>query len=567
MKNKEQFKALVEERAAAEREAAALRARRRKIALRSAVAVVLALIILPVGLHLLGSPDLGGLSNNDMQVPDAPMEDGKEPPVLDNRPEQAPDLPEGSDDEDGDWFDPEEEGTPQAPDKPGTTQKPEGPIDPIDPEGPTDPDDPEEPDDPTVPTPPYSDDQPGQDSPVLESITDPVKGIYALNHLVGLKREPVADRKADDAFLSAYYDFAVKLFQDSNASKSGDNHCFSPLSVMLALSMAANGADGQTLAEMEALLGGGLSVDELNATLRTWLTAMMQRKYSSSTLNAANSIWVREGIFKVNPAFLQTNANYYRSDFYEAPFDDSTADDINRWINHHTNGMIEKMVNEIDDQTMMYLINTLYLDAVWESKYRDEQLSEGIFHGTNGDSTVTMMYAVEDYVLSMDGAIGFSKAMDGYSFVAILPDEGIDIGDFVASLTAGQLQAFRGSSTRAEVHTKLPSFSYDSSISLTDLLKAYIPSAMNPLTADFSKMGETIHGDTLYIGNVQQDVSIKVGKNGIAAAAGTVVSLPTGAEPPRTLPVYEITLDRPFVYLITDNTTGLPIFMGVVEQV
>jgi serpin B len=80
-------------------------------------------------------------------------------------------------------------------------------------------------------------------------------------------------------------------------------------------------------------------------------------------------------------------------------------------------------------------------------------------------------------------------------------------------------------------------------------------------------MGETIHGDTLFIGNVQQDISIKVGKNGIAAAAGTIIDVPATALPPSTLPVYEITLDRPFVYLITDNTTGLPVFMGVVEQV
>ncbi|MBQ7354477.1 MAG: hypothetical protein IJW62_03045, partial [Clostridia bacterium] len=148
-----------------------------------------------------------------------------------------------------------EPGTTEDPD-PGTTEDP----------------------DPIVPGPPFTDEPPLTESPVLDSITDPVVGITAVNRLVGLKREEVADRKADDAFQRAYYDFAVKLFQDSNASKSGDNHCFSPLSVMLALSMAANGADGQTLAEMEALLGGGLSVDELNATQRTWLTAMMQRK-------------------------------------------------------------------------------------------------------------------------------------------------------------------------------------------------------------------------------------------------------------------------------------------------
>lgn len=549
MRNKEEFKALVEERAAAQRQAAVLLAHRRKIAIRSAVAVVLGLIILPIGVKLLGSPFLGGLSDADNQIQDelypAP-EDGKNPPIMEFEPGLTmpeEDLPIESPEEG-------EDADPAPPENPDVIE----------------PEDPKDPTDPNLP-PPYSDDQPDPESPVLESITDPVKGITAVNRLVGMKIETVDQRKVDEAFRKAYLDFAVTLFQDSNEIKTGSNLCFSPLSVMLALSMAANGADGQTLAEMEALLGGDLSIEELNATLRTWMDQMTQRKYSDSVLNAANSIWVRERIFKANRDFLQTNANYYRTDFYEAPFNDSTADDINLWIKHHTNGMIEKMVDEIDENTMMYLINTLYLDTVWTAKYRDDQLSDGIFHGTNGNVAATMMYAQEDYVLSMEGAIGFSKALDGYQFVAILPDEGTDIGDFVASLTAEKLQAFRGSSTRAEVHTKLPSFSYDSSIQLTDVLKPYIPTAMNPLLADFSQMGETIDGNTLFIGKVQQDTSIKVGKNGISAAAGTMINLPGTALPPSTLPVYEITLDRPFVYVITDNISGLPIFIGVVEQV
>lgn len=558
MRNNDEFKALVEEKAAAQKAAILVAARRRKMILSAvaSLAVCLAILLPVTGLLL-------PVAMAEDHIEDTPSTTQREACLLDSPGQIPPGSPPAAEDDQSSLTPPGEEES--APDM--------GEPDPGAPEEP-DPDVTEEPDpgttedpDPIVPGPPFTDDPPLTESPVLDSITDPVEGITAVNRLVGLKREEVADRKVDDAFQRAYYDFAVKLFQDSNAIKNANNHCFSPLSVMLALSMAANGADGQTLTEMEALLGGGLSVDELNATLRTWVTAMMQREYSISTLNAANSIWVREGVFNVNPTFLQTNANYYGTAFYEAPFDDSTADDINLWIKHHTNGMIEKMVDEIDDHTMMYLINTLYLDAVWMNKYRDEDQSEGVFHGTSGDSTVTMMYAQENYVLSMDGAIGFSKAMDGYQFIAILPDEGIDIDDFVASLTAEQLQTFRGSSTCAEVHTKLPSFSYDSSIDFTDLLKAYIPSAMNPLTADFSKMGETIHGDTLFIGNVQQDVSIKVGKNGIAAAAGTVITPPGEGGPPDPRPVYEITLDRPFVYLITDNITGLPVFMGVVEQV
>ena len=558
MRNNDEFKALVEEKAAAQKAAILVAARKRKMILSAVASLTVCLaILLPVTGLLLP------VAMAEDHIEDTPSTTQRETGLLDSPGHILQETPPAG--EDGQSGLPPPEVGENAPDfekpDPDVTEEPEpGTTEDPDPGTTEDPD-------PIVPGPPFTDEPPLTESPVLDSITDPVVGITAVNRLVGLKREEVADRKADDAFQRAYYDFAVKLFQDSNASKSGDNHCFSPLSVMLALSMAANGADGQTLAEMEALLGCGLSVDELNATLRTWIEQMTHRKYSESVLNAANSIWVREGVFNVNPAFLQTNANYYGTAFYEAPFDDSTADDINLWIKHHTNGMIEKMVDEIDDHTMMYLINTLYLDAVWMNQYRDEDLSEGVFHGTSGDSTVTMMYAEENYVLSMDGAIGFSKAMDGYQFIAILPDEGIDIGDFVASLTAEQLQAFRESRTWAEVHTKLPSFSYDSSIPLTDLLKAYIPAALNPLTADFSKMGETIHGDTLYIGNVQQDVSIKVGKNGIAAAAGTVIEPPGEGGTPDTRPVYHITLDRPFVYLITDNTTGLPVFMGVVEQV
>ncbi|MGM9647912.1 MAG: serpin family protein [Eubacteriales bacterium] len=391
--------------------------------------------------------------------------------------------------------------------------------------------------------------------------------IFADNLAMGYTREEIAERAADEAFRKAYMDFAVKIFQGADDIKTEDNICFSPLSAMLALAMTANGADGKTLAEMEALLCGDLSIDELNATLRTWVDRMLSRQFKESTFRVANSIWVKKGIFIPDPAFLQTNANYYGAEVYAAPFDDSTVDDMNLWIKQHTNGLIEKMIDEISPQTVMYLINTLYLKSVWWTPYLDNQVSEGVFHGTESDVTATMLSSREPCYLSMDGAKGFQKSMYGYTLVALLPDEGTDAGEFIASLTGEKLQAFLDSKSEADVRVEMPAFSYDSSIDLTQVLQSYIPTATGD-GADFSKMGETVSGNTLFIGKVQQDISITLNKNGISAAAGTVVDMEEeGGIPPFDVSIYYITLNRPFVYVILDDLTGLPVMMGVVEQI
>ncbi len=543
MRNNDEFKALVAEKAAAQKAAVIVAARRRKMILSGVATLALCIaILLPVtGLlpmlgqsaddHVTRGVNSGGEGMTTtqeerylgalQQFPALTDSDGVIPPAeTDAVPEMDTQNPNTTEDSDS-----------------------------------------------AEPTPPFSDDPPLTDSPVLDSITDPVAGLTAVNRLVGLKIETVEERKIDETFRRAYLNFTVKLFQGADGVKSDSNLCFSPLSVMLALSMTANGANGQTLAEMEDFLGGALSIEELNATLHTWIEQMTYRKFSESVLNAANSIWVRQSVFNASPAFLQTNANYYGAAFYEAPFDDSTVDDINLWIKHHTNGLIEKMVDEIDERTMMYLINTLYLEDTWSDTYYDDQLSDGTFHGIESDVTVTMMASEESTYLSMDGAVGFKKNMSDYTLAAILPDEGIDVGEFIASLSGEQLQAFLQSGTRAVVNAKLPSFSYDSSITLTDLLMPYIPTALNPSSADFSNMGETIFGSPLFIGSVQQNTTITVDQTGICAAAGTIIEAPSAGESPSDpIPVYDITLDRPFVYVITDSSTGLPVFIGVVEQ-
>ena len=126
-------------------------------------------------------------------------------------------------------------------------------------------------------------------------------------------------------------DFAIRLFKQTN--EDGKNTLISPLSVLCALAMTANGADGETREQMEAVLG--MSVEELNLYLYSYINSLPQgEKYK---LSVANSIWFKDDSrFTVNQSFLQTNADYYGAEIYKSPFDKQTLKDINNWVKNET---------------------------------------------------------------------------------------------------------------------------------------------------------------------------------------------------------------------------------------
>ena len=159
-------------------------------------------------------------------------------------------------------------------------------------------------------------------------------------------------------------DFAIRLFKASE--ESGKNTLISPLSVLCALAMTANGAEEETLAQMEEVLG--MTTEELNLYLYSYMQNLPQgEKYK---LSLANSIWFTEDErFTVNQDFLQTNANYYGADIYKAPFDNQTLKDINNWVKQNTDEMIPEILDKIPDEAIMYLVNALAFEAEWMEIY------------------------------------------------------------------------------------------------------------------------------------------------------------------------------------------------------
>ena len=396
---------------------------------------------------------------------------------------------------------------------------------------------------------------------MLNSVGCAIK-VQAANLMEGIEPNKVEGKTSDEEFIGATSDFAVKLFKKTVTE--GENSLISPLSVMLALAMTANGADNATKTQMEALLGGTKTIDTLNEYLYTYVKSLPSGE--KSKLKIANSIWFRddEDRLTIDRNFLQKNADYYGASVYKSAFDGQTLKDINGWVKQNTDGMINKILDQISDDSVMYLINAIVFDAEWETVYMKNDIYKGVFTNYDGtEQSVEMMSSGESKYIDDGKATGFIKNYKNgdYGFAALLPNEGVDVDDYIASLTGeGFVSAIKNAKT-ASVTAVLPKFSYDYSVLMNEQLKALgMTDAFNSLTADFSKLGKSERGN-IYIFEVLHKTFISVDELGTKAGAVTKVEVMDECEIAMD---YCVTLDRPFVYAIVDNATGLPIFLGTV---
>lgn len=351
--------------------------------------------------------------------------------------------------------------------------------------------------------------------------------------------------------------FAVRLLQ---SCPEGRNALVSPVSVLAALGMTANGAAGETRTQMEEVLG--LPVEDLNACVRALAEELPEEK--DCAVGLANAIWLRDAPdLTVEPDFLQTNAGWYGAGAYRADFDASTVEDINGWVRRHTGGMIDGILTDIPEDAMLYLVNAVSFDAEWAEPYRDTQVREGTFTAADGASrTVDFLYGAEYRYLTDQDAQGFCKPYAGgrYAFLALLPEEGVSIGDYVAGLTGERLAAALAGASEGEVLTAIPKFQAENSLELAGALRAMgMEDAFDPFQADFSAMGR-YGGQPLYISRVLHKTKLAVDERGTKAGAAAAVEMDAGGAAPGELK--EVYLDRPFVYGLIDLETGAPLFLG-----
>ena len=369
-----------------------------------------------------------------------------------------------------------------------------------------------------------------------------------------------------DAGAAAAADFGVRLFKTS--MEEGKNTLISPLSVLYALAMTANGADGETLAQMEKVLG--MDVDNLNSYMLAYLDLLPESKDYKMSL--ANSIWFKDDPnFLVEQSFLQTNADYYGAGAYKAAFDEGTRNDINNWVKEHTDGMIPEIIDEIPDEAIMYLVNAVAFDAKWADEYEEHQIREGRFtmeDGTHQD--VDMMHSEEYTYLEDDLATGFIKYYKDrkYAFVAMLPNEGVTVSQYVDSLTGEQLQNLLNNPLDVTVYATMPKFETEYDTEMSEVLQEMgMTDAFDWRVADFSRLGTyNVDGMNICINRVLHKTFISVTEQGTRAGAATAVEMVAeGAM--EIVEFKEVVLDRPFVYMLIDCETNLPFFIGTMMNV
>lgn len=384
---------------------------------------------------------------------------------------------------------------------------------------------------------------------------------YATDLMDGVKEGTPTEVQVQEETWVGMQDFSVKLLQTTCDRE--DNTLVSPMSVLSALAMTANGAQGETRAQMEDTLGG--TVEQLNGAL----AGLGQE--NDSPLYLANSIWFAEGgRITPNPDFLQVNANYYGAGVFEAPFDQTTITDINRWVKEHTHGMVEEVLKEIPRDAVMYLVNALAFEGEWEDPYEDSDVWQQAFTNQAGKvQQVSMMHSEEELYLRDEQAQGFIKYYQGgrYAFVALLPDKGISVLDYVEGLDGQQLKALLDNPTSVPVAVTMPKFESEMEVDLRKVLEEMgMDLPFDSAQADFTAMGTCPEGK-LYINQVLHKTYIEVEEKGTQGGAATVVGMNSAAAPEEPKEQMVVTLDRPFVYLVVDTSSMLPVFIGTILSV
>lgn len=372
----------------------------------------------------------------------------------------------------------------------------------------------------------------------------------------------------DEAQLrEGYIDYSIELLKKSVADEV--NSMISPLSVMMAVDMAAAGAKGSTQDQITQMFCPGAS----QAQIESYLSNLMERYQANEDveLHIANSIWINDGFAEeIKTEYLDKANQVFDATARVLPFDNAAVDEINGWVDKNTNGMITRLLDSLQPDEVLCLLNATAVEAPWAKPYEDAQVWEDDFTDAAGlTQSVEMMHGTEEDYFETEDAVGFLKYYVGgeYGFLAILPKEGMTVEEYLAGMTGESYREFYDTGTEAyKVHTMMPKFTYEYELPMNDVLYTLgVKDAFDYNLADFSGIASPSEGN-LYIDLVLHKTFIEVGQYETKAAAATVVTMRNLAMPIEE-EYKEVYLNRPFIYAIIDTETGAPIFMGTLQSV
>jgi serine protease inhibitor len=380
------------------------------------------------------------------------------------------------------------------------------------------------------------------------------------NNKISLDEKSAQLVEADNAF-------GLELFRQIRSASEEENLMISPLSVSVALAMAYNGAGGDTKAEMEKiLLLKGLSVNEINHSYNLLINAL-QSLDEKVVFEIANALFYKQE-FSVKPGFLSALEDNYNARADGIDFNSSQAvETINNWVKDKTRDKIEKIIERLNPLDRMVLLNAIYFYGTWTNEFDKEGTHNLNFQKADGSRIeVPMMNKLEKLPYTANSVFKAIKIPYGsgqYNMVVMLPVGNNKSDDVISQLSGDKWKEWmKGFEPTDRVDITMPRFKYAFEIQLKEVLQVMgMEKAFMPFVADFSG----ISGEDLYISQAIHKSYIDVNETGTEAAAvtGIVFTTTSAGEEPPVVPFF---VDRPFVYAITENSTGAILFIGEVRN-
>lgn len=352
--------------------------------------------------------------------------------------------------------------------------------------------------------------------------------------------------------------FALNLFSQM---KGFDSKVVSPMSVSYLMGMLANGADGQTRQEIMKAIGcEKVSLRDLNEFYQMLITHANHFD-KATTINIADYIALNCH-YQLKDGFASTMQNYYKAGVESLDFSKaSTLKRINRWCSDHTDGMIPKIIEQVDADAVSYIMNAIYFNGTWTDKFDTRQTKLENFQGYTRDIKKTQMMHRNGKYQYMDNAdfaaVNLPYGNGSYSMTVILPNRGKSIDEVMAGLDAKKVSELRRSMDECVVDLKLPRFTISQETSLNDIISKLGAPTMFTSGADFSNFAS----GNLSISKMLQKAKIEVSEEGTKASAVTMAMVAMTALRPEPRKV-EFHANRPFIYMITEHSSGAILFMG-----
>lgn len=344
--------------------------------------------------------------------------------------------------------------------------------------------------------------------------------------------------------------FALSFFKNINAvTPRGENVVVSPYSAAVALSMLAEGAQGQTRVEFDNALGGVLyKAEDLGGS-------------DTVIVKSANSVWIDDD-FSPHNRYVNLLEKDFDAFLDALNFaDPSTVRAINNWCSENTNGKITEIIDKLEPGNVMVLINALYFNAPWEEEFDSSMTTDQTFYGVSKETKVKMMGRKGGYQYAQyQGFQMIQLPYEGmkYAMYVILPPEGSDLDKLLPMVSEQAFSSAMDMLKQQEVRFFMPRFKAETSMLLNKPLQNMGIKTAFTSAADFSGIAQM---GPLVLDQVKQKCYIEVAEKGTEAAAVTMAQMKlTSVRPVEKLPVMRV--DRPFVFMIADKDNRNILFAG-----